>query len=178
MKSKTKEKILKTASYLFHKQGYNSTGINQIIEEADIAKATLYQHYKSKEELAIAYLTSRHTDWMKQLNEFIKKGKNTKEKLLLSFDFIVYMNEKENYQGCCFLNMLTEIQPENKNIYNVIINHKKNLISFFSSLLANKSPEFQKHIYLLFESALIETQLYRDSWPVNTAKEYILHNNN
>ncbi|UII26928.1 TetR/AcrR family transcriptional regulator [Fulvivirga maritima] len=37
-----RERILEVTSELFHQQGYNSTGINQIIKEAKVAKASLY----------------------------------------------------------------------------------------------------------------------------------------
>ena len=39
--AEVKKRITETASYLFYKNGYNSTGINEIISEAGIAKATL-----------------------------------------------------------------------------------------------------------------------------------------
>jgi len=51
-----KEHIIKTAADLFYTNGYNSTGINEIIKEAGIAKATLYNHFKSKGDVCIAYL--------------------------------------------------------------------------------------------------------------------------
>ena len=52
----TRKRIIDTASRLFYQQGYTATGINQIIEEADISKASLYQHFKSKEDLLLEYL--------------------------------------------------------------------------------------------------------------------------
>ena len=50
-----RERILDTATILFHQQGYNSTGINQIISEAKVAKASFYQHFKSKDDLCAAF---------------------------------------------------------------------------------------------------------------------------
>lgn len=173
MKKNAKERILETASCLFHKQGYNSTGINQIIQEADVAKATLYQYYKSKESLAIDYLETRHTFWMTHFNDFVKSGITQKEKLLLSFDFIMYMNEKEDYRGCCFLNMLSEIQSKDIEIRNVILKHKNDLKATLALMANDSKPAIQKQIYLLFEGALIETQLYRDQWAATAAKEIV-----
>jgi AcrR family transcriptional regulator len=46
--SSPRERILERASILFHHQGYNSTGINQIISEANVAKASFYQHFQNK----------------------------------------------------------------------------------------------------------------------------------
>jgi AcrR family transcriptional regulator len=175
MKQKAKDKILETATRLFHSQGYNATGINQIIEEAEVAKSTLYQYYKSKEELAVDYLETRHKHWFEALQTFIAKGKTSKDRLLLCFDFIAYMNQKEQYRGCCFLNMLSEIQPEDTTIRKVLINHKTNLQDFFETLAADNVSENFKLLYILFEGALIESKLYRDDWPVDAAKKAVIY---
>ena len=58
-----KDRIVETASDLFYHNGYNQTGINQIIAEAGVAKASMYQHYRSKEDIAVAYLRKRHINW-------------------------------------------------------------------------------------------------------------------
>jgi TetR/AcrR family transcriptional regulator, lmrAB and yxaGH operons repressor len=50
----TREMILETATRLFQRQGYNGTGINQIIEESGTPKGSLYYHFpKGKEEIAL-----------------------------------------------------------------------------------------------------------------------------
>lgn len=54
-----RERILDTAFDLFYRQGYFQTGINQIIEEAGVAKATFYNNFRSKEELCTEYLRER-----------------------------------------------------------------------------------------------------------------------
>lgn len=51
-----KERILKTVEHLFYEQGCLSTGINQIIADAQVAKASFYQHFSSKEALILEYL--------------------------------------------------------------------------------------------------------------------------
>lgn len=51
-----RERIIKTASGLFESQGYAATGINQIIANAETAKASFYDHFESKELLGQAYL--------------------------------------------------------------------------------------------------------------------------
>ena len=49
--SAVKDRILDTASRLFYDQGYHITGINQIIEEAEIARASLYNHFPNSMNL-------------------------------------------------------------------------------------------------------------------------------
>ena len=54
-----REKILSVANDLFFRQGYHQTGTNQLIDEADVSKATFYAHFPSKEDLAIAHVQDR-----------------------------------------------------------------------------------------------------------------------
>ena len=51
-----RERILETAQNLFIHQGFRSTGINQIIKEAKVARASFYDHFPSKDDLGLAYL--------------------------------------------------------------------------------------------------------------------------
>jgi TetR/AcrR family transcriptional regulator, transcriptional repressor for nem operon len=50
----TREKILKAAGALFHEFGYNGTSVQDIVRKAEVPKGSFYNHFKSKEELAIA----------------------------------------------------------------------------------------------------------------------------
>ncbi|MPS64972.1 MAG: TetR family transcriptional regulator [Chryseobacterium sp.] len=169
--SSPKERIIATTFELFARQGYNSTGINQIVAEANVAKASFYQYFKSKEDLCVEFLNVRHEYWFNELNGFVSKEKEVKSKLMSSFDFLIYMNQKENFRGCSFLNILSEISSDNVKILNVIQNHKKDVRNYFSKLIENK--DLADHIYLLFESSIIESQLFRSNELIETSKKII-----
>ncbi|GGF00055.1 TetR/AcrR family transcriptional regulator [Flavobacterium limi] len=166
-----KERILEKASVLFHQQGYNSTGINQIISEANVAKASFYQHFKSKDDLCIEFLNRRHQYWFEELSNYTSNSKKLKAKVISAFDFIIHMNEKENFRGCCFLNILSEISKDQENILTVIQAHKNDLRIFFKQVLEDEL--LATHIYLLFESAIIESQLFKSNEIVNKSKSII-----
>lgn len=166
---KVQERIITTATTLFHRQGYNATGINQIIEEAKVAKGSFYYNFRSKEDVCIAYLNARHEYWSAELKTYIASSDSNE--VLASFDFLILMNEKEGFRGCSFLNILSEISSDNTKILNVIQRHKAELRNYFSVLLNGSA--LSDHIYLLFESAIIESQLYRKQWPVEKAKEIV-----
>ena len=168
-----KERILETALHLFHKQGYHATGINQIISDAGVAKASLYLHYKSKEELGIEYLNARQEIWFAQLKLFTDESKKPKKKILAAFDFLNFINEKESFRGCSFLNMLSEIQSEETRLLASIQNHKTQLREFFREILPEEKGEHTDIIYLLFESAMTESQLFKNQWPVEKAKQAV-----
>jgi TetR/AcrR family transcriptional repressor of nem operon len=56
---KSKEKIIKVASDLFHKKGYQQTSVDEILERSGVKKSNFYYHFKSKEELALKVLDLR-----------------------------------------------------------------------------------------------------------------------
>ncbi|MBF4467366.1 TetR/AcrR family transcriptional regulator [Flavobacterium sp. LC2016-12] len=166
-----KERILEKTAVLFHQQGYNATGINQIIEEAKVAKASFYQHFKSKEDLCVAFLEARHTFWFNQLEEFTLGEKETKTRVVASFDFLIFMNKKENFRGCSFLNILSEIASDNIKILSVIQSHKQDLRVYFQNIINDKL--LTDHVYLLFESCIVESQLFRSNQLIEQSKKII-----
>jgi len=168
---KVRDKILSTATELFQSQGYNSTGINQIIDEARIAKGSFYYNFKSKEELCVTFLSNRHEYWMEKLKQYIKRDATSQKPVLTAFDFLFIMNKKEKFRGCSFLNILSEISSDNMTILTVIQGHKRDLRNYLSALLDKQ--QLSDHVYLLFEGALIESQLFKNQWPVEKAKKIV-----
>ena len=81
-----KDQIVETASRLFYEQGYNATGINQIIEEAGVAKASLYQHFPSKEDLLAEYLSMEAARTMDSLNKEVARHGTVRDKIMAIFD--------------------------------------------------------------------------------------------
>ncbi|SEW54029.1 TetR/AcrR family transcriptional regulator [Chitinophaga arvensicola] len=169
--SDPKQRLLETATSLFYNQGYHATGINQVIEEAGVARASLYTHYESKESLLLAFLHQRHTDWMEGLQRFTDKATKPKEKIAAAFDFLFDNNEKEHFRGCAFLNILSETTDNDTAVLAVIQDHKKGLRAFLGEILAKEKQGIKDHVYLLFESAIVESQLYRHQWPVQEARK-------
>ncbi|MGO7208920.1 TetR/AcrR family transcriptional regulator, partial [Rhizobium ruizarguesonis] len=69
MREPISEQILAAAGGLFYSEGIRAVGIDRIIEEAKVAKATLYRHFPSKDHLVAAYLQDRHERVIRSLRE-------------------------------------------------------------------------------------------------------------
>ncbi|PUB24740.1 TetR family transcriptional regulator [Elizabethkingia sp. YR214] len=158
MGNSPRERILNTASILFHTQGYNNTGINQIIADSGVSKASFYDHFRSKDDLCLEFLNKRYEYWSSQWEIFISKATGRKEKILMSFDFLIYMNEKENFRGCSFLNISSEIPDDKIQIHKTIRQHKNELRNFFIREIPDEI--LSAHIYMLFESSIVMGRLY------------------
>lgn len=170
--------IISTAGDLFYVQGYNATGINEIIARCKIAKATLYSHFRSKEDICVAYLEHRHQGFMERLALYVKGGSPGKTRMLAIFELLQDMYREENFQGCWALKTLGELSPHQMKILAVIQDQKKELLHFLGKVVAENLPhssraEIEKisgGLYLLFESAITESHLFRNDWPIYTAK--------
>jgi AcrR family transcriptional regulator len=176
-----KQRVLETASRLFYCQGYNATGINQILEEAKVAKASLYQHYGSKDELGIAYLKNAREEWFAGLDKWTSSKNAPKQKVLSCLDFLEYALRMNDFRGCKFINMLAEIADSSPLMRQQIIEHKARLRKYIKDLVIQALPTYNPDkadmigdsVYLLFEGAIVESKIYKDTWPVKSAKKMI-----
>lgn len=69
---KRKQELLQIAYRLFLTKGYEETSVDEIIEEAKIAKGTFYYHFKSKEELLEALINKMITEKVEQAKKFCR----------------------------------------------------------------------------------------------------------
>jgi len=67
--ARARERILDTAYELFSRRGVRGVGIDEVIERAGVAKATLYRHFPSKDDLIIAFLDLREQRWTRNFVE-------------------------------------------------------------------------------------------------------------
>ena len=106
----TREQILRTAYALFWRHGINAVGVDRIVSEAGVAKTSLYRHFGSKEGLVVAVI-ERHTDvwtrnWLQ--SEIERRGKTPAKQLIAIFDAFDDWFHEEPFEGCLFINTLTE----------------------------------------------------------------------
>lgn len=177
-KQNLKQHIVQTASELFYANGYNKTGINEIISKSAIAKATLYHHFKSKEAIALAYLEQKHGVFMNTLNEMVVKTNGKNAQLLVVFDYLRELFRDDDFQGCWCQKLLGEIPVSETNIRNRIQKHKLEFLNFLTELVTENTQQLSKAeiekiaqgIYLLYESAITEAHLLKNDWPIHSAK--------
>lgn len=171
-------KIITSASNLFYTNGYNSTGINEIISKSGIAKATLYSHFKSKEDICMAYLKQRHDSFLESLKSYVSKRKKGRNQLLAIFDLLRDMYREEDFHGCWGLKTLGELSPKQKKILGAIQKQKKELLLYLGEVVSDNITNISKAetekisggIYLLYDSAITESHLFKNDWPIYTAR--------
>jgi AcrR family transcriptional regulator len=114
VRSSARERILDAAYELFSRRGIQAVGVNEVIERAGVATATLYRHFPSKEKLVLAFLDLREQRWTKDLIEAgaMGRGSNPEEQLLAIFDVLDEWFHRDDFEAGSFIKVLLELGPK------------------------------------------------------------------
>jgi AcrR family transcriptional regulator len=151
--SPARERILESAYELFSRRGIRGVGIDEVVERAGVAKATLYRHFKSKDELALAFLERREERWTYGwvAAEARRRGATPEEQLLAIFDAFDEWFRHEGFEACSFINVLLEMGSHHP-AGGASVRHLANMRAFVHSLAE--------------EAGLRETDAFAHSWHI------------
>jgi AcrR family transcriptional regulator len=110
-----RERILAAAYELFSRRGIRAVGTDEVIERAGVAKATLYRHFATKNDLVLAVLDRREQLWTHGLIEAQSelRGTTPEERMLAIFDVMHdWFQNRDGFEGCSFINVLLELGPD------------------------------------------------------------------
>lgn len=127
-----KQRILDTATRLFYERGLNSTGIDLIIAEAHVAKASLYNNFESKEHLIADYLKMIRLRYEEILEKAVSSRGRTIE---VPFDLLEEIVVDGEFFGCPFTNALTEL-PHSKLVKDEVLRYRDVVMDFFAGVAA------------------------------------------
>jgi AcrR family transcriptional regulator len=179
--SSRRDHLVDTAMQLFCRQGFRATGIDAVLAESGVAKKTLYNHFRSKDELIIAALQKRDENFMNFAREGVARladkqtGDQRMARVLALFDAITEWASNDNFTGCAFINASAEFPRREDPIHVACANHKKLVTQFIEELLAdlplNDSRKVARQIALLIEGAIVTAHTTCDISGVPLAKE-------
>jgi AcrR family transcriptional regulator len=109
-----RDRILNTAYALFSRRGIRAVGVDEIIAHAGVAKATLYKHFPSKNELVLGFLALREERWTRGLVEAgaRERAETAELRLLAIFDVFDDWFRSPEFDGCTFINVILELGPD------------------------------------------------------------------
>ena len=106
-----RERLLAAANELFYNEGVHTVGIDRVIEQAGVAKASLYNTFGSKDELVRAYLQTRHDSVARRIMAAVDRYDTPRERLLAVFEGQGELFAQPNYRGCAFARASAESHP-------------------------------------------------------------------
>jgi AcrR family transcriptional regulator len=157
-----RQRILDNAYELFSRRGIRAVGVDEVIEGAAVAKATLYRHFRSKDELVLAFLEQREQLWTRQFVEAgaRERGSTPEERLLAIFDVFHDWFQRDDYEGCSFINVLLETGDRDHPVGAASAQHLENIRAFVRTLAEQaglRDPEaFALSWHILMKGAIVQ----------------------
>lgn len=155
-----RERILSTAYDLFARRGIRDVGVDEIIERAGVAKATLYRHFPSKDALVLAFLERREELWTRGFVEAgaRDRGHTPEERLLAIFDVFDGWFRSKEFEACSFINVLLELGPRHT-VGKASIDYLENIRGVVSSLAEEAElrdvESFARSWHILMKGSII-----------------------
>lgn len=171
-----REHLVNTAISLFKQSGINATGVDKIIAHAKVSKKTLYNHFRSKDELILAALRKDDEKGRHAMMQFVEKsGSDPTQQLISVFDFYEMWFNDSKFVGCFFINTAAEVSMRNPEIRRMCGEHKILIESYITKLAekagASRPEHLARQLNLLLEGATIYAHVVGDKKAVMQAKE-------
>ncbi|MGP5245488.1 TetR/AcrR family transcriptional regulator, partial [Corynebacterium variabile] len=103
-----RQRLLESATQLFTTEGIRVIGIDRILRDADVAKASLYSLFGSKDNLVVAYIEELDQDWRRRWEEMCADRPKPEDRILAFFDMVIADEPQENFRGSHFQNAASE----------------------------------------------------------------------
>jgi len=173
--SSARSRILETAFRLFYARGLRAVGVDTIIAESGVAKATFYKHFPAKDDLIAAYLDVVDEMWTGQLHRAAEAaGAAPADQLVGLFDALGSACRQDGYRGCGFINAAAETPPGTV-AHDRTVAHKQKVLAWLGDLAREAGaahPErLARSLALLLDGALSNGALDADPEAVEVARE-------
>ena len=157
-----RERILRAARELFYRNGVNCVGVEAIAEAASTNKMTLYRHFKSKDELIVAYAEELAAEGDAVWARIDAAHPNDPQMRLDAWvDHVEDVLANRFERGCALANAAVEL-PQQHPARSVIETYKErkrnNLVALFESARYRDPERLADEVFLLFEGARISIQ--------------------
>lgn len=170
--SQKKRQIVEAAFKLFKARGFYATGVDLIMQTANVSKRTLYKYFPTKNDLIVAVLDHYRTTYAEYLNQILnQKDNSSREKILAIFEDAKQWFEDINFHGCLAVNAMGEFSGKDQAIENSCIRFKRWEIEVLQTLskdIDSKQPdELAYKLFVLLEGMSSIAQVTKGTCPVD-----------
>lgn len=120
-----KLRILETANRLFYEEGIRNVGVDRLISESSVTKATFYKHYGSKDRLIMDYVGYRHRRAAEGLSDLVALEDDPVRILRSLQDAIADEVSAIGFRGCPFINAAAEFPDPAHPVRRAVAEHRE-----------------------------------------------------
>ena len=162
------QRILDATDRLFYGQGIRAVGVDTIAAEIGISKRTLYNHFPSKDDLIVAYLSRR-------IRPVEGSDRPPAEQILGDFERLERSFASGVFHGCPFVNAVAELKEPKHAANKLAIAFKEQRRIWFRELLKRldvADPDgLATQLMLLVDGAIAATLVRGDPKVARAARE-------
>lgn len=123
-KQSPRDRLLETAAGLFYAEGIKGVGVDRILAEAAVTRATMYRHFPGKEALVAAYLEREDAIIRGYFAAAAEKGGTPTQLVGLVIDGIAEDAGRYHRRGCPFINAAAEYPDADGEVRAIIARHR------------------------------------------------------
>jgi len=168
------ERLLETAMALFSEHGIRAVGIDRILAESGVARASLYSSYGSKDALVLAYLERLDGRDRARWEGAVAGVQDPIVKILTFFDLALASAPSKGYRGCQYSNAATEFPEES---FPPVVAHRewlrRTLVELLTAAGIAEPDDLALRIRLIYDGALAGSKLEHSDAPLRLGREMV-----
>jgi AcrR family transcriptional regulator len=122
--SEPRDRLLRTASELFYREGIHSVGVDRIVADAGVTRATFYRHFPGKENLVEAYLSWEDASLRGMFAHAATQVSSPEQILEAIIQGIAEDVSRNHTRGCPFINASAEYPDAASPVREIIRDHR------------------------------------------------------
>lgn len=167
--------LMDCARELFAREGFHATGIDRILDQAGVAKMTLYNHFGSKDQLIAEVLDRASESLIGTLRSWAAESGDPFDQILALFDGLASRFESPAGCGCLIQAASAEFSDPDSVVGQAILRHQDRVQAFLAELTrATECPDTEglaARIGLLLAGAMSASRICRCRTPADEAKK-------
>ena len=156
--SPARSRLLSTATRLFYAEGLHAVGIDRIVAEAQVTRATLYRHFPSKDDLLAGYLSAADQAIRDQITAIRARGGAPADVVRAVAESIADGIRSAGFRGCAFLNAAAEYPDPAHPVHKAVLAHREWFRETVTDLIARTgdgpAEPAARHFVMLRDGAM------------------------
>lgn len=175
MPTSKKQQLIDCARRLFSAEGFHTTGIERILDEAGVAKMTLYNNFGSKDKLIVAVLRSTSREMVDRLSASVSHINDPYEQILGIFDALAQWHDSDEFCGCIFQAAAAAFPDPASEPARAAQQHLDELTTLFQGLCQRAeledAPKLASMLAMIASGANCTARQFRSDTPARQARQ-------
>jgi AcrR family transcriptional regulator len=130
-----RQRVVDAAADLFSRDGVRAVGVDALVAHAEVARATFYRYFRSKDDLVVAWLLSSRARWFDGVrSETERRASSPGARLVVFFDVLSELLVTPGFRGCPYLNTAAEFPVPSPSLQAAVTSYVDEVAEYLGEL--------------------------------------------